>query len=80
MFRRIPLGRVLGSFSKRGKEEGRKDHHKRRESKGKKRKAGKEEKKKRKGGERGYQMVSASLFFILAKVAGRFLETAEPVP
>lgn len=53
MFRRIPLGRVLGSFPKRGKEEGRKDHHKRRESKGKKRKAGKEEKKKGKGGGKG---------------------------
>ena len=33
-----------------------------------------------KGKEKGYQMASASLFFIAAKVAGTFLETAESVP
>ena len=40
----------------------------------------KQEETENKGKEKGYQMASASLFFIAAKVAGTFLETAESVP
>ena len=36
----------------------------------------KQEETENKGKEKGYQMASASLFFIAAKVAGTFLETA----
>lgn len=63
----------------RGKEEGRKDDHKIRERRNKKKR--RKEENGKKGKERKvYQMVSASLFLIAAKVAGRFLETAELVP
>lgn len=74
------MGEYLVPSQREGKRKGGKIITREEKARGKKGRQGKKRKRKEKGGERGYQMVSASLFFILAKVAGRFLETAEPVP